>query len=182
MTQVQLILNALLKMLKIKLQAEFERLKVTEYQLFYPATIYINTKSQKKTTYTVSVLKCENIQGSFLLYYARKIDLSTIQADNATIKTVGGTLSNSLNVQVDDDSTALQYLVFKKRLLVYADENNSNSYINDRTFQLPAFLLQKVEDIQNSVQFWIEYERDSSLKTTHGEDITIYLKLEIKDE
>ena len=150
-------------MLKIKLQAEFERLKVTEYQLFYPATIYINTKSQKKTTYTVSVLKCENIQGSFLLYYARKIDLSTIQADNATIKTVGGTLSNSLNVQVDDDSTALQYLVFKKRLLVYADENNGVGYIwqrkiiyvlNPQTLQMRAkdYLLGK-RNLKKALKF-----------------------------
>ncbi len=167
-------------MLKIKLESEFEKLRVTEYELFHPATIYINQKPQKKITYTVTVLKCENIQGSFLLYYARKIDLSKIQADNTTIKTIGGTLSESLNVQIDDDDSALQYLVFKKRLLLYADENDSNSYMNDKSFELPSFLLKKAEDIRNSVQFWIEYERDSSLKTTHGETITIYLN--IKDE
>ncbi len=79
MTRAQLILSVLLKMLKIKLQAEFERLKVTEYDIFYPASIYINKKSQKKINYSVSVLKCKNIKGSFLLYYSRKIDLSTIR-------------------------------------------------------------------------------------------------------
>ncbi len=182
MTRAQLILSVLLKMLKIKLQAEFERLKVTEYDIFYPASIYINKKLQKKINYSVSVLKCKNIQGSFLLYYSRKIDLSTIRTDDATVNTVGGTLSNSLNVQVDDDDTALQYVIFKKRLLLYADEDDSSSYLNDRLFALPAFLLHKIDDIQNSVQFWLEYESDSSLATTHGEDITIYLKLKIEDE
>ncbi len=122
MTRVRSILSVLLKMLKIRLQAEFERLKVKEYDIFYPASIYINKKSQKEINYSVSVLKCNNIQGSFLLYYARKIDLSATQTDDAEVNTIGGTLSNSLNVQIDDDDTALQYLVFKKRLLLYADE------------------------------------------------------------
>ena len=108
--------------------------------------------------------------------------MSTIQTDDATVNTVGGTLSNSLNVQVDNDDTALQYLIFKKRMMLYADENDSSSYLNDIKFSFPAFLLNKIGDIQNSVQFWLEYERDSSLATIHGEDITIYLKLNIKDE
>ena len=161
-------------MLKIRLKAEFNELKVKEYEIFYPLSIYTNKKSQRNTEYTVASLHCDKIQGSFLLFYSRKINISKIQKDDDEIDVVGGKIHSSKNVKIKDDDTALQYLMFQKRLLVYVNEHDSNSYLNERTNILPAFLMRKVDDVKDSVQFWLEYSDGATLKS---EEIIIYLNL-----
>ena len=140
-------------MLKIWLKAEFNELKVKEYEIFYPWSIYTNKKSQRNTEYTVALLN----PGIVFIIYSRKINISKIQKKDDEIDVVGGKIHNSKNVKIKDDDTALQYLMFQKLLLVYVNEHDSNSYLNEKTNKLPAFLMHKVDDVKDSVQFWLEY-------------------------
>ena len=162
-------------MIKIHLKAESNELKVKEYKIFYPESILINKKSQKNTFYSVCSLQCERIQGSFLLFYSRKINISKIKKNGDELDVVDGKLTNPINIQIDEDASAVQYLTFGKRLLLYVNEHDSNSYLNEKKSKLPAFLLKEVDDIKESVQFWVEYTDNSVL--LKNEEIIIYLNL-----
>ena len=79
-----------------------------------------------------------------MLLYSRKINISKIKKNGDELEVVDGKLTNPINVQIDEDATAVQYLTFGKRLLLYVNEHDRNSYLNKK---LPAFLLKKVDDI-----------------------------------
>lgn len=163
-------------MLSIKLRVgNGGMLEVNEYEISYPYSSQINNKSFEKLECNVASIKCQKIQGSFTLYYSRKIDISNI-ADSSKID--GGSLDSVKNVVISDDATAKQYLMLQRRFFLYVNEQDSSSYMNEKTVPLPAFLIRSVDDIKQSVKFWLEYENNKFVL----KDEEINLQLNIKKQ
>ena len=100
----------------------------------------------------------DNLQDSFTLNYARKIDFSNITVNNSKQESDDITLTNQKASNISVDTTAIQQFFMKERFLCLLDERHTVESIKKTgKFEIPSFLLVTQEVAVKTIMFKFQY-------------------------
>ena len=109
----------------------------------------------------------DNIQDSFTLNYARKIDFSNIAVTKSKQESDIVTLTNKKASNITDDTTAIQQIFMKERFLCSLDERYTLESIKKTgKIEIPSFLLVTQDVAINTIAFKFQYYEYPSIKNS----------------
>ena len=131
-------------------------MEIEEYEI---STNFLKSDVYRGKVYAkLKHVQQDNLQDSFTLNYARKIDFSNITVNNSKQESDDITLTNQKASNIPVDTTAIQQIFMKERFLCSLDERHTVESIKKTgKIEIPSFLLVTQEVAVKTIVFKFQY-------------------------
>ena len=162
-------------MFKLTLLEKNNRMEIEEYEV--SSDFFLKNEIFRGKVYAkLKDVQQENIQDSFTLNYARKIDFSNITVTKSKQESDNVTLTNKKASNITQDNTVIQQIFMKERFLCSIDERYTLESIKKMgKIEIPSFLLVTKKVAVDTIAFNFQYYEYPSTK--HSEKVSFIFDL-----
>ena len=150
-------------MFKLTLVAKNNKMEIEDYEI---STDFLKSDVYRGKVYAkLKDVQQVNLQDSFTLNYARKIDFSNISVNNSKQESDKITLTNKKASNIPEDTSAIQQFFMKERFLCSLDEKYIVESIKKAgKIDIPSFLLVTQDEAIKTIIFKLIYYEYPAVK------------------